>query len=142
MLLDQLTLEEKKAFWNIANVLASSDGRALEEESILEQYNDEMGTGFEYPDASQIDIKKELESIKNSSAKNRKIVYFELFGVAYADTEFTDREKDLLDEICLDLAISEDVRETLENSVRTIFDTYRKLGEAFNSLFLRSHTYE
>lgn len=133
MLLDQLTLEEKKAFWNIANVLASSDGRALEEESILEQYNDEMGTGFEYPDASQIDIKKELESIKNSSAKNRKIVYFELFGVAYADTEFTDREKDLLDEICLDLAISEDVRETLENSVRTIFDTYRKLGEAFNS---------
>ena len=133
MLLDQLTLEEKKAFWNIANVLASSDGRALEEESILEQYNDEMSTGFEYPDASQIDINRELVSIKNSSAKNRRIVYFELFGVAYADTEFTDREKDLLDEICLDLAIADDVRATLENSVRTIFDTYRKLGEAFNS---------
>ena len=133
MLLDSLTLEEKKAFWNIANVLASADGRALEEESILEQYNDEMGTGFEYPDASQIDVNKELESIKNSSAKNRKIVYFELFGVAYADTEFTDKEKNLLDEICLDLAIAESDRETLENSVRTIFDTYRKLGETFNS---------
>ncbi len=133
MLLDQLTLEEKKAFWNIANVLASADGRALAEESILEQYNDEMGTGFEYPDASQIDINNELQSIKNSSAKNRKIVYFELFGVAYADTEFTDREKNLLDEICLDLAITDDVRGTLENSVRTIFDTYKKLGEVFNS---------
>lgn len=133
MLLDQLTLEEKKAFWNIANVLASADGRALAEESILEQYNDEMGTGFEYPDASQIDINNELQSIKNSSAKNRKIVYFELFGVAYADTEFTDREKNLLDEICLDLAITDNVRGTLENSVRTIFDTYKKLGEVFNS---------
>lgn len=133
MLLDQLTLEEKKAFWNIANVLASADGRALAEESILEQYNDEMGTGFEYPDASQININNELQSIKNSSAKNRKIVYFELFGVAYADTEFTDREKNLLDEICLDLAITDDVRGTLENSVRTIFDTYKKLGEVFNS---------
>ena len=133
MLLDQLTLEEKKAFWNIANVLASADGRALAEESILEQYNDEMGTGFEYPDASQIDINNELQSIKNSSAKNRKIVYFELYGVAYADTEFTDREKNLLDEICLDLAITDDVRGTLENSVRTIFDTYKKLGEVFNS---------
>ena len=133
MLLDQLTLEEKKAFWNIANVLASADGRALAEESILEQYNDEMSTGFEYPDASQIDINNELHSIKNSSAKNRKIVYFELFGVAYADTEFTDREKNLLDEICLDLAITDDVRGTLENSVRTIFDTYKKLGEVFNS---------
>ena len=133
MLLDQLTLEEKKAFWNIANVLASADGRALEEESILEQYNEEMGTDFEYPDASQIDIKNELESIKASSAKNRKIVYFELYGVAYADTSFDDREKKILDEVCLALSITDDVRETLESSVKTIFDTYRKLGDVFNS---------
>ena len=133
MLLDQLTIEEKKAFWNIANVLASSDGRALEEESILEQYNEEMGTGFEYPDASQIDIKNELESIKASSSKNRKIVYFELYGVAYADTSFDDREKKILDEACLALSIADDVRETLESSVKTIFDTYRKLGDVFNS---------
>ena len=133
MLLDELTLEEKKAFWNIANVLASADGRALEEESILEQYNEEMGTGFEYPDASQIDIKNELESIKASSSKNRKIVYFELYGVAYADTSFDDREKKILDEVCLALSIADDVRETLESSVKTIFDTYRKLGDVFNS---------
>ena len=133
MLLDQLTLEEKKAFWDIANVLASADGRALEEESILEQYNEEMGTGFEYPDASQIDIKNELESIKASSSKNRKIVYFELYGVAYADTSFDDREKKILDEACLALSIADDVRETLESSVKTIFDTYRKLSDVFNS---------
>jgi tellurite resistance protein len=133
MLLDELTLEEKKAFWNIANVLASADGRALEEESILEQYNEEMGTDFEYPDASQIDIKNELESIKTSSSKNRKIVYFELYGVAYADTSFDDREKKILDEVCLALSITDDVRETLESSVKTIFDTYRKLGDVFNS---------
>ena len=43
MLLDQLTPEEKKAFWNIANLLASSDGSAREEESILEQYNEDGG---------------------------------------------------------------------------------------------------
>ena len=133
MLLDQLTLEEKKAFWNIANLLASSDGSAREEESILEQYNEEMGTGFEYPDASQIDIKNELESIKASSSKNRKIVYFELYGVAYADTSFDDREKKILDEVCLALSITDDVRETLESSVKSIFDTYRKLGDVFNS---------
>jgi len=133
MLLDELTLEEKKAFWNIANVLASADGRALEEESILEQYNEEMGTDFEYPDASQIDIKNELESIRASSSKNRKIVYFELYGVAYADTSFDDREKKILDEVCLALSITDDVRETLESSVKTIFDTYRKLGDVFNS---------
>ncbi len=133
MLLDQLTLEEKKAFWNIANLLASSDGSAREEESILEQYNEEMGTGFEYPVASEIDLKKELGTLSDSSTKDRKIVYFELYGVAYADTAFDDREKQLLDEVCLTLSITDDVRETLEESVKTIFDTYRKLGDVFNS---------
>ena len=133
MLLDQLTPEEKKAFWNIANLLASSDGSAREEESILEQYNEEMGTGFEYPVASEIDLKKELGTLSGSSAKDRKIVYFELYGVAYADTAFDDREKQILDEVCLTLSITDDVRETLEESVKTIFDTYRKLGDLFNS---------
>lgn len=133
MLLDQLTPEEKKSFWNIANLLASSDGSAREEESILEQYNEEMGTGFEYPAADEIDLKKELDTLRDSSAKDRKIVYFELFGVAYADTAFDDREKQILDEVCLALSLSDDVRETLEESVRTIFDTYRKLGDIFNS---------
>ena len=133
MLLDQLTPEEKKAFWNIANLLASSDGSSREAESILEQYNEEMGTGFEYPAAAEIDLKKELDTLRGSSAKDRKIVYFELFGVAYADTAFDDREKQILDEVCLALSLSDDVRETLEESVKTIFDTYRKLGDLFNS---------
>lgn len=133
MLLDQLTPEEKKAFWNIANLLASSDGSSREEESILEQYNEEMGTGFEYLAADEIDLKKELDTLSGSSAKDRKIVYFELFGVAYADTAFDDREKQILDEVCLALSLTDDVRETLEESVKTIFDTYRKLGDLFNS---------
>ena len=92
-----------------------------------------MGTGFEYPVASEIDLKKELGTLSGSSAKDRKIVYFELYGVAYADTAFDDREKQILDEVCLTLSITDDVRETLEESVKTIFDTYRKLGDLFNS---------
>ena len=129
MLLDELTMEEKKAFWNIANVLASVDGRVMEEVSILNQYNEEMGVNFAFIDASLVDVKKEIDSIKSSSLRRRKIVYFELFGVAYADTEFDDREKAVLDEVSQGLDIPGDVREVLEQSVRTIYDTYRKIGE-------------
>ena len=46
MLLNELSLEEKKTFWNIANVLASVDGNAPEEESVLKQYSEEMGADF------------------------------------------------------------------------------------------------
>lgn len=133
MLLDELSIEEKKAFWNIANVLASVDGRVMEEESILNQYNGEMGVNFAFIDASLVDIDKEIESISSSSLRSRKIVYFELFGVAYADTEFDDKEKAILDKVSHGLGISDDIREVLEKSVATIYDTYRKLGEVLDA---------
>ena len=133
MLLDELSMEEKKAFWNIANVLASVDGRVMEEESILNQYNEEMGVNFAFIDASLVDIDKEIESIRSSSLRSRKIVYFELFGVAYADTEFDDKEKAILDKVSHGLGISDDIREVLEKSVTTIYDTYRKLGEVLDA---------
>lgn len=132
MLLDELSLEEKKAFWNIANVLASVDGRVLEEESVLKQYNEEMGTGFEFVDPAAIDVSKELESIKSGSLRNRRIVYFELFGVAYADTDLDEREQGILDQISSVLEIDGGVRKDLEESVKTVYDTYRKLGELLN----------
>lgn len=133
MLLDELSMEEKKAFWNIANVLASVDGRVMEEESILNQYNEEMGVNFAFIDASLVDIDKEIESISSSSLRSRKIVYFELFGVAYADTEFDDKEKAILDKVSLGLGISDDVRTVLEKSVTTIYDTYRELGKVLEA---------
>ena len=133
MLLDELSMEEKKAFWNIANVLASVDGRVMEEESILNQYNEEMGVNFAFIDASLVDIDKEIESISSSSLRSRKIVYFELFGVAYADTEFDDKEKAILDKVSHGLGISDDIREVLEKSVTTIYDTYRELGEVLDA---------
>ena len=133
MLLDELTLEEKKAFWNIANVLAAVDGRTASEESILNQYKEEMGVDFELIDSADIDIKNELAKLGASSIRNRKIVYFELFGVAYADTEFDEKEKSILDEAYAALGISSNDREFLESSVKTIFDTYKTLGDVLNT---------
>jgi len=132
MLLDELAAEEKKAFWNIANVLASVDGRVLEEESVLKQYNDEMGTGFDFIDPASVDVSKELENISSGSLRNRRIVYFELYGVAYADTELDERERKILDNVCSVLKIEDEVKKTLEDSVRTVYDTYKNLGEVLD----------
>ena len=129
MLLDSLTLEEKKAFWNIANVLSAVDGRVDEEVSILKQYSEEMGVEFAFVDPASVDVAAELNSIKSGSLKDRKIVYFELFGVAYADTDFSDKEKAILDQTASTLEIADDVRATLEDCVKAIFDSYRRLGD-------------
>ena len=129
MLLDSLTIEEKKAFWNIANVLSAADGRVDEEVSILKQYSEEMGVEFSFVDPASVDVAAELNSIKGGDIKDRKIIYFELFGVAYADTDFSEKEIAILDQTASALEIADDVRAALEDCVKGIFDSYRKLGD-------------
>ena len=92
-----------------------------------------MGVDFELIDSADIDIKNELAKLGASSIRNRKIVYFELFSVAYADTEFDEKEKGILDEAYAALGISSNDREFLESSVKTIFDTYKTLGDVLNT---------
>lgn len=133
MLLDGLTKDEKRSFWNIANVVAAADGSISEEESILKQYTEEMGGDYEFIDPSSVDIENELNKFKTSELKTRKIVYFELYSVAYADTEFDVKEQELMNKIFASLAISGDDRDDLEDCVKTIFGAYRKLGDVLNA---------
>ena len=133
MLLDGLTKDEKRSFWNIANVVAAADGGISEEESILKQYTEEMGGDYEFIDPSSVDIENELNKFKTSELKTRKIVYFELYSVAYADTEFDVKEQELMNKIFASLAISGDDRDDLEDCVKTIFGAYRKLGDVLNA---------
>ncbi|MCR4703610.1 MAG: TerB family tellurite resistance protein [Saccharofermentans sp.] len=129
MLLDELSRDEKIAFWNAANVLAAADGSISEEESILKQYAEEMGDDFGFVDPDTVDIYSEISTFKSSSVRTRKIVYFELYSVAYADTEFDAKEKRLLDDLSLALDISGEDRAKLESCVETIFGAYRRLGD-------------
>ncbi len=134
MLLDELTLEEKRSFWNIANVLASVDGQIVaEEQSVLAQYVEEMGGGFEFIDPASVDVTAELNLVKGSALRNRRIMYFELFGVAYADTDFSEKEQKILREAADILDIADDVKETLETCVKNVYDSYRKLGDVLNA---------
>ena len=129
MLLDELSSEEKKAFWSIANLIAAADGSVSEEESILKQYKEEMGVDYDFIDPSTVDIELELNGLRDISLRKRKIVYFELFGVAYADTDLDEKETSLLDLISTVLGINNDVKSELENTIKSIFDSYKKLGD-------------
>ena len=129
MLLDELSREEKKAFWSIVNLIAAADGSVSEEESILKQYKEEMGVDFEFIDPDSVDIELELNGLRDISLRKRKIVYFELFGVAYADTDLDEKETSLLDLVSTVLGISNDVKAELENTIKAIFDSYKKLGD-------------
>ena len=92
-----------------------------------------MGVDYEFVDPSSVDLKKEITALKESSLKNRKIIYFELFGVAYADTDLDEKELGLLDEVSAALEIGPEVRASLENIIKSIFDAYKDLGNVLNA---------
>ena len=133
MLLKELTREEKNVFWNIACVLASVDGEVSEEEKlILKQYNEEMNVEFDVVEPASIDISSEIMMIKDNARRNLKIIYFELYGLAYSDMVLDERETRILDAVCKVFQITSEDRRKIEECVDSINSTYLKLGGVLN----------
>lgn len=128
MFLNQLKLNEKEVFWNVANILARVDGQfTAEEEEMLEQYNLEMQTDFVY-DGTKTDKKALLQMLQDSSRQAKKMIYFELYGLVYADKKYSADEKEMMQEVQKILMLSDaDVKE-LGECVIAILDIYKKLG--------------
>lgn len=96
MYLALLKQNEKENFLKLAVALSSADGNFGEEEHfMISQYCDEMGIDNHIPN----DIEKELavnEIANDSSLQNKKIIIFELLGLAMSDKNFAEAEETLI----------------------------------------------
>lgn len=96
MYLALLKQNEKENFLKLAVALSSADGNFGEEEHfMISQYCDEMGIENHIP----TDIDKNLvvnDIANNSSEQNKKIIIFELLGLAMCDKNFTKAEENLI----------------------------------------------
>lgn len=100
MYLSILTEKEKQLFLNLAYTLAYSDGEFGDEEKLLlDAYCNEMGTTFDRPETA-VSLNELLESLKRDIFENnRKVVYFELLGLAVVDGKYSEEEKKVMDTI-------------------------------------------
>ena len=100
MYLSILTEKEKQLFLNLAYTLAYSDGEFGDEEKLLlDAYCNEMGTTFDRPETA-VSLNELLESLKRDNFENiRKVVYFELLGLAVVDGKYSEEEKKVMDTI-------------------------------------------
>ena len=96
MYLALLKQNEKENFLKLAVALSSADGNFGEEEHfMISQYCDEMGIENHIP----TDIKKDLainEIANDSTEQNKKIIIFELLGLAMSDKNFAEAEETLI----------------------------------------------
>ena len=105
MFLKELNNKEAIAFINLVNEFANIDHvLAREEKRLIKDYLKELNLDLSKIGAVSYD--EALEILKNSKERIKRIVYFELVGLALVDGNYGEVEVDYLDKIATDLDIN------------------------------------
>lgn len=132
MLLKEFNDNQKINFWKLANILVKADGKMEDsEKNMLDEYKDELGIGeYEYYEGTE-----SLESIINDmnlDIRLKKILMFELLGLAFADDYFDQEEKELLVKIQALIELNDETVKKLGKMVNELFDLYSRIGDEIN----------
>lgn len=119
MFLNTLKSEEKKRFFDLAYLVATSDGEySSEEKMLMNSYADEMSIAWNENAPSEsveaiIDI---LE--KECSIKEKKIIVFEIIGLAMSDGHYDAEEKKIVCSMCKTFGLQESYADECERCIK------------------------
>ena len=122
MYLIMLDEKEKEAFLGIAYALTSADGSFSDEEkSMISAYCDEMA--IRDVDSPIRSMDESVEIIRTSSSMQvKKIVIFEIVGLALVDGNYDESERELIVKIEKDFDISAGFSDDCEKLIREYLD--------------------
>lgn len=123
MFLKELNKDEANAFLNLVSIFARIDNEfAKEEKALLDEYKEELGlVDSEINEMVYEDI---IESLKSSSDRAKRIIYFELVGLALVDGEYEEEEVDFLEKIAAEFSIPRAKRIAIANYFYNFTDVY------------------
>lgn len=105
MFLKELNNDEKRAFANLIYNLAEIDKKiAKNEKKLIKEYLKELEIkedGF-----SKLSYTEIMYVLTKSSERVKKIIYFELLGLALVDGNYEEKEIDYLDKVAGELGIT------------------------------------
>lgn len=105
MFLKELNNEEAVSFVNLLDHFANIDNVvAREEKRLIEGYVKELG--LEKDKVGILSYDDIVDVLKKSKERIKRIIYFELIGLALVDGNYGDLEVDYLDKIAVDLDIN------------------------------------
>ncbi len=133
MYLSLLGKKEKDSFLRLAYELALIDGDyGAEEQQMMEVYCNEMQIS-----SSSLDKEASISTIidfiaKESDIKNKKIMIFEIIGLAMSDSNYDYKEKNFIYELMNKFMIEEDFGVTCED----IISEYISFQNKINSIIM------
>ena len=133
MFLAELLEDEKKLFWELANSMVFVDGKIVDGEiEMMEAYKKELGEETYLIERPSCTITEILETKNDIEGRKKKIIYFELLGLAYADKEYVDSEKMLLNDVKKTFNIMDADEKAMQEIIDRIMDSYLMLGKILN----------
>ncbi|WP_160686155.1 hypothetical protein [Clostridium sp. C2-6-12] len=123
MFLNELSKSEGIAFMQLVKILANSDNVfAKEEQTLYDDYLEELN--LKENEIFAVHPDSIYESLKDSSERNKNIIYFELIGLALIDGEYEEKEVDFLEEVGEKLEIKRNKRISFANYFHNFVDVY------------------
>lgn len=124
MFLNELNKNEAIAFINVVSAFANVDNTfAKEEKEVLAGYLEELK--LEENNIGKTNLADSLKTLNESTDRIKKIVYFELIGIALVDGEYQEAEVEFLDSIANQFGISRAKRIAFANYFYNFTDIYK-----------------
>lgn len=123
MFLKELNKDESMCFLNLVSIFAKVDNKFAKEEKVLvDEYREELGIHTE--EIKTIEYDEIINILKESSDRLKKIIYFELVGLALVDGEYEDEEIDFLEKIAAEFNITRAKKFAIANYFYNFKDVY------------------
>lgn len=133
MYLKLMNEEQKSAFLEEAYILAQIDGTyTAEEKAMLEAYaaEAELPLTQEMKEVTREQVKTKIRTL--CGTREHKIIIFELLGMALADADYSEKERETIEELAETLGLGRDFSKACEEKI----SSYLRLQESINSLVL------
>jgi tellurite resistance protein len=133
MYLSLLNAKQKKLFLSLAFNLSNSDGNFSDaEKDVVESYFKEMNIRIELNEVDT-DMQRVMEEINVfCEPKEKRIIVFELIGLAMADLKYDEAERTIISEAIEIFNMKPDFKDFCE---RKLFE-YLKIQEEINEAIL------
>jgi tellurite resistance protein len=98
MFLHLLNGEEKKAFIELAHLIANSNGIISEEEQqMIDTYDREMGIDIKVEDLEEMSLEAIIPVF--ASETSRKVSFIEAIAIAFSDGVYDDEQKHMINQM-------------------------------------------
>lgn len=130
MFLAELSKEGQKAFLNLAVALIKADGKVTQEElNSLNMYKAEIIGMSDISEYGSDNIGNDIKFIVGLDVQMRKKVYFELISLAYTDSDYSDDEKKIIDNIISEWKLDNSICAEIDKVASDMIASLGKLGE-------------